>query len=841
MKECKKMYYRAVLPHIIRWWAVLLLLFSFVGVVGCSGSSQCKENSECGSNQVCTNGACTNAGGCTSNQDCTSGKICEGGACKENTAGCKDKSECKDGEDCKDGKCVKAGCTADSCPTGETCENGTCVKKESSCTADSCKTGELCVAGKQCVKVPLACQKNGDCEGTELCAEAKPGSNACFIKCDPAQNASDGTNKSCWGGFGLCQLLFAANPNLGVCVPPREKNRKKGETCNDLSDFTKPDFNECEADLNCTNGKCLPNCKESEGTATNPVCSAGTYCEETDGKGLCKPLPEKQDGGRTDGQTCSKTRAEFYCDGDKGFYCNGARCAVACDPRKGKDNNPKCGTDQICQEDASESHLGGGCIVKPTQKEGEDCSQTKLCLDGLTCSSGKCVKSCDPTGNDCPSGNACHRTLRVCVKQCDPAKGGPANPDCVVGTTCQQSPTVQPGYCRSLPSFDEGKQQLGDSCSAIQNQNCDGSKQLYCSQGTCRQACDLRKGASNNPKCQSTEECTESTTSPWGGVCLAKASAKEGDPCNSTNQRCETGLSCYRSRCARDCKATASGTQGDCKTGEWCLRSSQTGGVCLAKCDPVNGTATNTDCPKGTYCNESTQYKPGYCTPLPSAPEGKAQKGESCSLQAPCDGSKDLDCFQGQCIQVCDPKDGEKTNAKCATGESCLVDTTSSFLGGICLGPPTQKENEECDGVKRCVLGLLCADLGNKSFCQKSCDPQQTGQCPTGTSCQSSPPSGGYCLTPRKKTRKLNEECRGAPSTDAYNDCEDKLTCAGSSGTTYCLATCTTSGGSSTCPKDYTCVRSGTSRVCAQVCTKDEDCKAYGGTCTSFGQTKYCL
>lgn len=809
-----------------RTFLIMVTMFTLLfglGQFGCSGSSQCTENSECSANQVCTNGACTNTGGCTADKDCSEGQVCEGNQCKAKPVeGCKADAECKDGESCKNGKCVE--------------------KAKDGCTESSCKTGEICVDTKRCIKVPTACQKNGDCSEGEICGEAKPGTNACFVKCDPTNNAADGTNQECWSGFGLCQLLYPANPNLGVCIPPRKKDRKEGETCNDLSDFTEPDFNGCASDLNCTNGKCIPNCKESEGKATNPVCDPGFYCEESDGKGMCKPLPKKQDGGRTLGQQCSNTRAAFFCDGDKGLYCNGGRCATACDPRKGADNNSKCEQGQACLEDPTESYLGGGCSIKPTQKAGEDCSSTKLCLEGLTCSQGKCLKACSASNDTCEKDQKCHTQFRICVKGCDPAKGGSANPDCEVGYRCTQSQTVRPGYCRGLPSFTEGKQQLGDSCSTTQDNLCDGSKKLYCSQGTCRQACDLRKGTDTNADCGAGFECSESQISPLGGVCLATASAKEGEACNSTSNRCVTGLSCYRSRCSRSCKASATGTQGDCKSGEWCLRTTQTGGICATKCDPANGTATNTSCAGATYCRTSNSYKPGYCSGLPSPPSGKGQQGDACSQTNTCDGTKDLTCFQSKCIQACNPKDGEKTNAKCASGESCVVNTSSSHLGGVCLGPPSQKENEECDGIKRCVLGNSCIQLGGKSYCQKTCDPSQTGQCPTGTTCQRQSSGGGYCMTARKKDRKLNEECRGAPATDAYNDCGDKLTCATTSaGKSFCLSTCTTSGGSSSCPKDYTCTRSGTSRVCTQNCTKDEDCKAYGGTCRSFGQTRFCL
>ncbi len=793
--------------------AVVWLSLCLVLCVGCSKQSKgpCNENDDCIFGELCKDGTCIPKQ-CDATADCQANSLCDNGLCVAvGPKACRSSNDCAQGETCDGGECKARGCTDTSCPNGE-----------------------VCIQGQVCDKKTVPCSNNQDCKASELCVGPSPNKKVCTTWCFTNRTKPDKTNETCWGAWGWC-VQSKEDPTIGICAPPRQKNRKKGETCQDLRDLNKPDHNDCEAGLTCILGECNGGCDAQKGSSTNPDCPEGSYCQN----GTCLLLPQPQSGGFVkEGESCSSsnTNSALFCGTN--LFCYLGTCRTPCNPRQGKENSPDCKANEECLEEVN-SYKGGRCAPKPTQKDSEPCDAGKLCLDGLRCDSGRCVQTCSSQDTTCDGQKKCYTLLRLCVTPCDPAEGASANKACNSGFMCVANTTVKPGYCRSLPGFSEGPKKLDETCSSSTAQRCDGNNLLYCRSGRCAKACDPRKGTDSNPNCDAKEECVDGeTTSPLGGVCLTKATQKEGDPCNTTNMRCLTNLVCSRGRCQRTCTYNSSKPEGNCQTQEWCLRQGS-GGACFVQCDPANGTAENKTCAKGYSClAQTTTYKPGYCNPLPVAPTGKKKATEECSgrtSEEACDGSQELTCYNQRCVKACDPKDGVETNAGCSSGENCIVDL-NSHLGGVCLSAPSQKENEECDSFKRCLKDLVCRTFGAKSYCQKTCDPSKQDACGPGFTCEKIRTDEGYCLADRAKTRKLNEVCKGAPGTDAANDCEDKLTCVIYPGSdAYCLEVCTS--GSSTCKSGYSCVSVGSGvRACLQTCTQDTDCTTYGTACRG----RYC-
>lgn len=845
----------------------------------------CKDDSECGTDKVCKNGKCEDkpTTGCKDDSECGTGKVCKNGKCEDKATGCKDDAECGTGKVCKNGTCEDkaTGCKDDTeCGTGKVCKNGTCEDKTTGCKDDAecgankvckngkcedkvvgpgcggkapCKADELCFNQDRCIAKRKTCKDDKDCGADSLCAEAG-GKKFCVVKCDPTTNKSkeDLSNAKCYGGWGWCLSVSRTNPKAGACTPPQSKTRKKGESCSKFATPEKPEYHACEDKLECFQGKCQDGCDPSKGQSTNPVCKEGFFCNGQGTRGVCAALPTKKQGTKKIGEACSNVTKERFCDGDKGLFCNYPKCAKACDPRKGKDGNTACGANEECIEETSYSFLGGVCLAKASKKEGETCNSTdQRCLSGLNCHFGRCGKACDgkkPQPDVCGADSWCYTTGDICVKKCDPQDGVTANAKCAVGHFCRSSTTTyKPGYCRPLPGFKQGTKQLNEACSSLTaNLLCDGAKKLYCytSSKTCQKACDFRKGATSNPGCSAGEECTESITSPLGGVCLPQASQKLGEVCNSTDKRCTAQLKCDLGHCAKVCDSKK--PQPDvCAATEFC----NTTNTCRTKCDPKKGVVGNTACSAGQYCRGVTAgtAKPGYCSYLPKKTTGTKKAGETCSTSDPkefCDGSAELTCFQTKCVKACDPSKGKTGNPNCSAQDECTETVTSSHLGGSCIPKPNQKENEECDGaIKRCQSGLTCITFGTKAFCQKDCDPKKTGECAAGYKCEALQGGGAVCIKTLQKIRKLYEECGGAPMTPEYDDCDAKYVCAGTRSTkNHCLEKCDTKN--PTCPNGFVCLplsSTSTNGVCAQTCTAVKDCANYGTQCSAIGSQKVCL
>ena len=435
------------------------------------------------------------------------------------------------------------------------------------------------------------------------------------------------------------------------------------------------------------------------------------------------------------GETCSNLKNAEYCDGNKTLFCYNHKCVRACDYSRGENNNPDCYSDEVC-EFTPNSFLGGKCLPKPTQREGEPCDAKKRCLKGLTCVKGRCQKYCQKD-TDCPKDYACLISQNTCVKKCDPSKEL-VGPTCGSVFYCSYSSLIKPGYCKKLPEKKIGPKKLGEFCSnKNKTEYCDGNQNLFCYNNKCIKACDYSKGQKNNPDCQRDEVCTFTPYSFSGGKCEIYPTQKEGEPCGP-RKRCLKGLKCINGRCAKPCTKDS-----DCPSGQACLL---TEGGCVKKCDPSKELVGKT-CGKGFYCSKHHIVKPGLCKKLPEKEKGTKKLGESCT-SAQCDGDQKLFCNYPTCAKACDYSRGENGNPDCSKNEICTFNSRS-FLGGQCKIKPTQREGERCNSQKICIKGLGCF----RGICRKLCDPAQNN-CTSGQKCYKDFSSGkGYCVivcNPRK-------------------------------------------------------------------------------------------
>ncbi len=744
----------------------------------------CKADGDCKKGEVCKNHECKVKPECQKDDDCTKDpKKTKCDVAKGVCVGCLANADCQKGEECKNNVCqVKPECTKDADCAGNADKAKCDTKKQKcvGCLADADCTGKakpFCSPAQAC---EWECKQNSDCKNGATCNNhvctsscksdadcggALPKCNLSSKKCVACLKNTDCKAPTPVCMHNMCVECYRdsdckAPKNKCVaytCTEPPKKTRKEGESC--LLPYPKEaGYNDCATGLKCYEHICFKTCKTSSDCTKTQGCSSsykiclekcdpakgivaknckdGFFCKKTTGSdlkpGYCKPLPFPKKGTKPLGdKNCSNYYPYKYCDASKGLFCDYPTCAQACDPRKNKADgtNPACQKTEECVVEVSQSHLGGACQKKPTQKLGETCDTNNRCLKGLKCYSHRCYKECKKD-SDCQSPQVCYSTYSICVDKCDP-QNGKISKDCKKYYYCKSSYALKGGYCSPLKLKPNGSKKLGDHCSNYTDSlACDGSKGLYCDMTTCRKACDPRdsKADGSNPACAQNEACQEETYNSYlGGKCLKKPTQKLGETCDNENNRCVSGLECYLGRCATKCS-----TKQPCPSkSDACYY-----GRCLAKCDPKNGTFKT--CKTGYYCNAISygSAKPGVCKPLPPFHSGSQKLGDSCSTTKPCDGSKKLYCsgrYSGKCVKACDPrKTSNGSNSDCSSTEECVEETTYSPLGGVCKKKSSQNIGDPCNSTdKRCKAGLICYN----SICYKKCS--QNSDCSSSQACYS--------------------------------------------------------------------------------------------------------
>ena len=277
-----------------------------------------------------------------------------------------------------------------------------------------------------------------------------------------------------------------------------------------------PEGDPCTMDMDCrgdafcdVTSECPSRCRARGGvgtTCTHPVqCERGLRCYDPDADLLADVPPSDY--------FCGLPRGE-------GQACHGPHCAagLAC-------MFTEAGDQLLCQ------------ALEGEAAEGQPCSVTKPCADGLACRASEDAgrKVCTPATAHMPCGQAS---------------------DCSLGErcTCTDEACVDGAIC--MPLAEEGERCQEDSFRSGVNVRCAGH--LVCEEGSCIPPRELGAPCSDDLQCESFK-CL-------GGACVpyhqCEADAVElgslASPCE-TDQDCDTGLFCVRGGpmrglCSRECE-----------------------------------------------------------------------------------------------------------------------------------------------------------------------------------------------------------------------------------------------------------------------------------------------
>jgi hypothetical protein len=277
---------------------------------------------------------------------------------------------------------------------------------------------------------------------------------------------------------------------------------------------------------------------------------------------------------------------------------------------------PMCLDDTECP--SGRTCAAGACVERP------ECALPADCLQGFTCSQGRCLCDsdaacaanqvcrqgrCEDRGRctadaDCPSGQRCEVTQGACL------------PPCTTAASC--APGVDPQVASVLFVCQ------GGAClrRCISDASC-GGQGLLCEAGVCERA-----DCATLTDCPSGQYCTSATA----GRCLEYQTCQSHQECPvNTDCRafgssgCPPGFDCALKICQElprclidaDCAAPAFCQQGYCQPSTACPTGGPcpTGQLCVAQRCVPGGCRGHADCPSGQACTD------GACRSAPSATE----------------------------------------------------------------------------------------------------------------------------------------------------------------------------------------------------------------------------
>jgi hypothetical protein len=371
-------------------------------------------------------GSCTPGGGsCTNGTDCCTFRCEENGKCSasqciDDYASCSTDGQCCSGT-CSGGTCAPLNLT---CKTSGNSCTGDGGAADSQCCSKYCNNGTCDIAPSWCVQTGDVCSRGGDC---------------CSGRCAIADGASVGTCSPVWasgtscankltdgevcGGFSdcgsCCSKLCAPHASTGVFVcQPATGCRNEGSVC--------------QEDRDCCGA-----------AGTELPGDGNTYCNKPAGSdlGVCKSTSCSPQGDicKYDDYVCGKSTAPNNCcsavgqsgkcqlDSEGVLRCNGF---VECPA--GSSVNSNC---SLCMLDAIGIPRCNG--LAECRQEGETCSSSLDCCDGLPCvvaEDGKLRCYVLPPGEECvPVGGPCT-----------------ADADCCSGYTCIKELGSVNGTCGQL-------------------------------------------------------------------------------------------------------------------------------------------------------------------------------------------------------------------------------------------------------------------------------------------------------------------------------------------------------------------------------------------------------
>lgn len=259
----------------------------------------CRQDSDCSTGKICQEHQCVDK---TSNPGCKTNTDCAGKLCKTQTGqcvSCLQDSDCSAGKKCDSGRNECAECIQDTdCPTSKPrCIQQQCQDASASGCGQGCSAQEFCVAQERCLKSPISCQDDNDCDADDICLDLGDTRTGCLPTCDPTQNKSseDLTNPGCWGGFGWCYSISDEDPQDGACFPPQRNIRNWKEECGNEEQIDKPEYHLCVSGLHCVEdgqkNVCWKSCDPAKNVGgKSDVVDKNPDCDQ--GKGLCHPIDQ---------------------------------------------------------------------------------------------------------------------------------------------------------------------------------------------------------------------------------------------------------------------------------------------------------------------------------------------------------------------------------------------------------------------------------------------------------------------------------------------------------------------------------------------------------------------
>lgn len=404
------------------------------------------------------------------------------------------------------GSLIKECLSTEDCPARSTCLQSICIVTDPpECTThNDCASNQQCVQG-DCQDKPTSCTSDKDCSRTQTCQADI---------CKPALPCQ--TDNECSSGQ-TCQDKLCL-----PCVASIEACDQKDNDCDgQIDEGCCQNDGDCQSEDRCIDGKC----RNPEGKCTDSsTCLSGYTCQS----GTCKPctpvdeICDNKDND-CDGQIDEDVTESCYTGPaytrDRGTCKSGVRRCIggswgACQGEVTPQPD-KCGDklDNNCDGFADEDCSTG------TQDLFDWCNDTdKRCKAGLLCHANVCQQRCDLQNSKCEgaSGDYCEQrsaggaTYPLCKRKCTKDEQCPTSMLCeaVKGLYCIPNRIPQAGP--------KGKNETCDRSETSTANHCNGSANLTCVSGRCKEICDPRETTST---CPNGEFCYRSVESPKGGFC----------------------------------------------------------------------------------------------------------------------------------------------------------------------------------------------------------------------------------------------------------------------------------------------------------------------------------
>lgn len=411
--------------------------------------------------------ACLTEADCLTDLSCFAGRCAR--ACDPDAPACPERQVCS-------GVVERAGQQTGNCcsiPDGQACNvvtNCGCGQEQACQVVDA--------SGKaQCRPVsspvgPYASCAQGPCPALHMCVDG-----VCQRYCDPERGCgTEGvacTPVATYEGVPFeasppsfcrrgCDLLSPLEPAAGL------RACGAGATCS------------YDTELNVAGCRRAGTGEQATACDTTSDCGPGFACLFQQCRRWCEPAGDDCSAG----ETCSNVRARA--GRDLGLCCQppaGSECDWATDCG--------CGAGRTCSSNG-DGVFSCRVVQQPPLRPGDPCTNDTQCSVGYTCL-GTCVDRCRISSDCVQEGASCilfsEADYGFCASNCDavsPQAPQPGWQSCAAGFGCFFFTRTPDGTAASY-CYPTGSGAAGSGC----EDSFDCSPGLRCSQGTCRQTCDL--------------------------------------------------------------------------------------------------------------------------------------------------------------------------------------------------------------------------------------------------------------------------------------------------------------------------------------------------------------